>query len=317
MLEVRVIERRVEAEDVLSFEVQRTDGGALPPYTAGAHIDVHLPDKLIRQYSLCGPHAKPHTYLIGVLKEPSSRGGSKALHERVQVGDTLLISEPRNKFPLDVHARRSLLFAGGIGITPILAMADELARDGRNFELHYRTRSRARMAFIERIASSPWAAKASLHFDDGAAEQRLDAARVLGAPADDTHVYVCGPSGFMNYVLGAGRTLGWEEARLHREYFVAEPVDHAADKPFELELRRSGRTVFVPADISAASALANAGVEIPLSCEQGVCGTCLTSVLEGIPDHRDFYLTEEEHQRNDRFTPCCSRSLTPRLLVDL
>jgi vanillate O-demethylase ferredoxin subunit len=317
VLEVRVIERRVEAEDVLSFEVQRTDGGALPPYTAGAHIDVHLPDKLIRQYSLCGPHAKPHTYLIGVLKEPSSRGGSKALRERVQVGDTLLISEPRNKFPLDVHARRSLLFAGGIGITPILAMADELARDGRDFELHYCTRSRARMAFIERIASSPWAAKASLHFDDGAAEQRLDAARVLGGPADDTHIYVCGPSGFMNYVLGAGRTLGWEEARLHREYFVAEPVDHAADKPFELELRRSGRTVFVPADISAASALANAGVEIPLSCEQGVCGTCLTSVLEGIPDHRDFYLTAEEHQRNDRFTPCCSRSLTPRLLVDL
>jgi vanillate O-demethylase ferredoxin subunit len=317
VLEVRVTERRVEAADVLSFEVQRADGGVLPRYAAGAHIDVHLPDKLIRQYSLCGPHAKPHTYLIGVLKEPTSRGGSKALHERVQVGDKLLISEPRNKFPLDVHARRSLLFAGGIGITPILAMADELARDGRDFELHYCTRSRARMAFIERIASSPWAAKASLHFDDGAAEQRLDAARVLGGPADDTHVYVCGPSGFMNYVLGAGRTLGWEEARLHREYFVAEPVDHGSDKPFELELRRSGRTVFVPVDKSAASALAEAGVEIPLSCEQGVCGTCLTRVLEGIPDHRDFYLTEEEHQRNDSFTPCCSRSVTPRLLIDL
>jgi vanillate O-demethylase ferredoxin subunit len=121
----------------------------------------------------------------------------------------------------------------------------------------------------------------------------------------------------MNYVLGAGRTLGWEEARLHREYFVAEPVDHASDKAFELELRRSGRTVFVPVDKSAASALAEAGVEIPLSCEQGVCGTCLTRVLEGIPDHRDFYLTEEEHQRNDSFTPCCSRSVTPRLLIDL
>jgi vanillate O-demethylase ferredoxin subunit len=317
VLEVRVIERRVEAEDVLSFEVQRKDGGALPPYAAGAHIDVHLPDKLVRQYSLCGPRARPGTYLIGVLKEPRSRGGSKALHDRVQVGDTLLISEPRNRFPLDVHARRSLLFAGGIGITPILGMADELARDGRDFELHYCTRSLARMAFIERIASGPWAANASLHFDDGAAEQSLDATRVLGAPADDTHAYVCGPAGFMNYVLRTGRTLGWEEARLHREYFVAEPVDHSADKPFELELRRSGRTVFVPAEISAASALANAGVEIPLSCEQGVCGTCLTSVLEGIPDHRDFYLTEEEHQRNDRFTPCCSRSLTPRLVVDL
>jgi vanillate O-demethylase ferredoxin subunit len=317
VLEVRVIERRAEAEDVLSFELRRADGAALPPYAAGAHIDVHLPDKLVRQYSLCGPHAKPDTYLIGVLKEASSRGGSKALHERVQVGDTLLISEPRNKFPLDLHARRSLLFAGGIGITPILAMADELARDGRDFELHYCTRSRARMAFIERIAASPWAAKASLHFDDGAADQRLDAARVLGAPADDTQAYVCGPGGFMNHVLGSARTLGWQEARLHREYFVAEPVDHGADKPFELELRRSGRTIFVPSDKSAAAALADAGVEVPLSCEQGVCGTCLTRVLGGVPDHRDFYLTDEEHQRNESFTPCCSRSLTPRLLVDL
>src|SRR5258708_12898270 len=129
------------------------------------------------------------------------------------------------------------------------------------------------MAFVERIASSPWAAKASLHFDDGAAEQRLDAARVLGAPADDTHVYVCGPSGFMNYVLGAGRTLGWEEARLHREYFVAEPVDHGSDKPFELELRRSGRTIFVPSDKSPATPPPHPPVDIPLSSQQGVRAT--------------------------------------------
>jgi len=121
----------------------------------------------------------------------------------------------------------------------------------------------------------------------------------------------------MNYVLGSGRTLGWEGARLHREYFVAEPVDHASDKPFEIQLRLSGRTIIVPSDKSAASALAEAGVEIPLSCEQGVCGTRLTRMLEGIANHRDFYLTEEEHQRNDRFTPCCSRSQTARLLVDL
>jgi vanillate O-demethylase ferredoxin subunit len=317
VLEVRIVGRRVEAEDILSFELQRADSGPLPPYSAGAHVDVHLPGGLVRQYSLCSPEGMHSKYTIGVLKEPSSRGGSKLLHERVQVGDTLAISEPRNKFPLDVHARRSLLFAGGIGITPILAMADELARDGRDFELHYCARSCGRMAFVERITSSPWAAKVSLHFDDGATEQRLDATRALAAPGDDAHVYVCGPAGFMNHILGTGRSLGWEETRLHREYFVAEPTNHAADKPFELELRRSGRKVFVPADKSAAAALAEAGVDIPLSCEQGVCGTCLTPVLDGIPEHRDFYLTEEEHQRNDRFTPCCSRSVTPRLLVDL
>src|SRR5258708_7326109 len=317
MLEVRVVGRRVGDEDGLSFEVERGRGRPLPPYGAGAQVDVHLPGGLVRQYSLCSPEGMHSKYTIGVLKEPNSRGGSKALHERVQVGDKLTISEPRNKFPLDVHARRSLLLAGGIGITPILAMADELGRDGRDFELHYCARSRGRMAFAERISSSPWSASASLHFDDGAAEQRLDATRVLGEPADDAHVYVCGPAGFMNHILGTGRTLGWQEARLHREYFVAEPVDHTSDKPFEIQLRRSGRTIVVPSDKSAASALAEAGVEIPLSCEQGVCGTCVTRVLEGIPDHRDFYLTEEEHQRNDSFTPCCSRSHTPRLLIDL
>jgi vanillate O-demethylase ferredoxin subunit len=316
VLEVRVVARRVEAEDILSFELQRADGSALPPYSAGAHVDMHLPGGLIRQYSLCSPEGAHGKYTIGVLKEPGSRGGSKALHEQVQIGDTLLISEPRNKFPLDVHARRSLLFAGGIGITPILAMADELARDGRDFELYYCARSRGRMAFIERIGSSPWAAMASLHFDDGAPEQRLDAGRVLAA-AGNAHLYVCGPGGFMNYALGASRSLGWQEARLHREYFTAEPVDHSGDKAFEVELHRSGRTIFVAADKSAASALSEAGVDIPLSCEQGVCGTCLTRVLEGIPEHRDFYLTDEEHLRNDRFTPCCSRSQTPRLLVDL
>src|SRR5258708_27780284 len=182
-------------------------------------------------------------YTIGVLKEPNSRGGSKALHERVQVGDKLTISEPRNKFPLDVHARRSLLLAGGIGITPILAMAHELARDGRDFELHYCARSRGRMAFVERITSSPWAARASLHFDDGAAQQRLDATRVLGAPADDAHVYVCGPGGFMNHILGTGRTLGWEEAPLHRRDFGAGPGDHTSGKPLRSHLRRSGRTL--------------------------------------------------------------------------
>ena len=162
--------------------------------SAGAHVDVHLPGGLVRQYSLCSPDGAHDRYTIGVLKEPNSRGGSKTLHELVQVGAVLTISEPRNKFPLDVHARRSLLFAGGIGITPILAMADELAREGREFELHYCARSRGRTAFIERITSSTWAASASLHFDDGAAEQRLDATRILGAPAHDAHVYVCGPA---------------------------------------------------------------------------------------------------------------------------
>jgi vanillate monooxygenase ferredoxin subunit len=156
-----------------------------------------------------------------------------------------------------------------------------------------------------------------VHVDDGPPQQQLDARVAIGSPAAGKHLYVCGPTGFMDHVLGTARALGWDEAHLHREYFAAAPVDHSADGPFELELRKSGRTIRVAADQSAAQALLDAGVEVPLSCEQGVCGTCLTRVLEGAPDHRDLYLNDTERDRNDCFMPCCSRSCTPRLVLDL
>ena len=317
MIEVIVVARTNQAQDICSFELARVDGAPLPAFEAGAHIDVHLPGGLIRQYSLCNPPWENRSYLIGVLKDPASRGGSQAMHEQMQVGQKLLIGEPRNLFPLNEDARRSLLFAGGIGITPILCMAERLHRLGADFQLHYCARSSERAAFVERLQAAPFAERVQLHFDDGPAAQRLDAAALLANPATDTHLYVCGPSGFMEHVLRTAKAQGWDDQRAHREYFAAAPINHANDGSFAVQLNSSGQIIQIRADQSVAEALEDSGILIPLSCEQGICGTCLTRVLAGEPEHRDLFLTEAEQAQNDQFTPCCSRAKSPLLVLDL
>jgi vanillate O-demethylase ferredoxin subunit len=317
IVRVEVTARSDLAEDTAGFELAAVDGGMLPPFEAGSHIDVHLSGGLVRQYSLHDLPSEPPRYRIGVLREPQSRGGSVALIEGVNVGDRLDVSVPRNHFPLDAGANRSILLAGGIGITPILCMAEQLFRDRRAFELHYCGRSGRRMAFLDRLKSSPFASDAHMHFDDGAKDQLLNANTVIGAPHADKHLYVCGPAGFMDHVLKTARDLGWQEPQLHREYFAAAPIDHSADGPFEIELKSSGQVIRVNAEESAAAALRDSGIPIAVSCEQGVCGTCMTRVVSGLPDHRDLYLTDAEHERNDCFTPCCSRARTPRLVLNL
>lgn len=317
LLRVRVAAKTAAADDIAVFELAALDGAALPPFEAGAHIDVHVPGGHVRQYSLYALPDDGGRYRIGVLRDPASRGGSVQLLDAVEPGDVLEVSCPRNHFGLHDGPDRSMLFAGGIGITPILCMAEQLARDGRPFELHYSGRTLSRMAFVDRLRHSAYADQVQLHVDDGPAQQQLDARAAIGAPAADRHLYVCGPTGYMDHVLGTARSLGWDEAHLHREYFAAAPIDHSADGPFELELRKSGRVIRVAAEQSAAQALLDAGVEVSLSCEQGVCGTCMTPVLGGRPDHRDLYLTDAEHERNDCFMPCCSRACTPRLVLDL
>ncbi len=316
-LTVRIARKRSEATDICSFELVEAGGKSLPPFAAGAHVDVQLPGGMTRQYSLCNDPTESHRYLIAVLREPNSRGGSRALHDEIREGDELQISEPKNHFPLAHEAKRSLLLAGGIGVTPILCMAERLAAAGADFEMHYCTRSPQRTAFRERIAASPFSNKVVFHFDDDPAKQRLDIPALLAAQTTGTHVYVCGPKGFMEAVLDSARASGWPESHLHYEFFSAEPVKSDADASFDVRLASSGRTITVPADKSVVQALYEAGVEIPISCEQGVCGTCLTRVLEGAPDHRDQYLTPEEQTANDQFTPCCSRSKSPLLVLDL
>ena len=317
LLQVKVAAKSVEADGIASYELAPLNERPLPAFEAGAHIDVHVPGGPVRQYSLYDPPGEERRYRIGVLRDPQSRGGSMLLVDSVREGDVITISPPRNHFALHAGTGGSLLFAGGIGITPILCMAQQLVREGRSFELHYCGRSLPRMAFVERLRSEPFSRQVHIHIDEGAPEQRLEARAAIGAGAPDKHLYVCGPTGFMDHVLTTARGLGWPEERLHREYFSAAAVDHSADSPFEIELKRSGRVIPVGVNQSAAQALLDAGVDVMLSCEQGVCGTCMTKVSGGVPDHRDLYLTDAEHATNDCFMPCCSRSRTPRLVLDL
>jgi vanillate O-demethylase ferredoxin subunit len=235
----------------------------------------------------------------------------------VQEGDSLRISAPKNHFPLAHEARQHLLLAGGIGITPVLCMAERLANIGAGFEMHYCTRSRDRTAFLDRIAQSGFADKVHFHFDDGVAAQKLDMTRLLARPETGVHLYVCGPRGFMDAVMGTARTGGWPEAQLHYEFFAAGAGTAEGDAEFEVQLASTGRIVTVPRDQSVLQALAAAGIDIPFACEQGVCGTCLTRILEGVPEHKDSYLTPEERTANDQFTPCCSRARSARLVLDL
>jgi vanillate monooxygenase ferredoxin subunit len=315
-LAVKVLRKKQEALDIASFELVKPDGSALPGFSAGSHIDVQVPGGLVRQYSLCNDAAENHRYRIAVLRDPSSRGGSIGMHDAVKEGDTLQISEPRNHFPL-VHADRTLLFAGGIGVTPLLAMAQRLANSGADFTLHYSTRSADRTAFRDEIAGSSYKDRVQFHFDDGDAAQKLDLKAALGQPQAGTHLYVCGPTGYIDFVVKTARDMGWPEDQVHLEYFGAAPQDTTGDRPFQVKIASSGQTYDIPADQTVVHALQEHGIEIMVSCEQGVCGTCITRVLQGECDHRDLYFTDEEKAKNDQFTPCCSRARTPLLVLDL
>jgi vanillate O-demethylase ferredoxin subunit len=322
LLPVRVARKAPEAEDICRLELVSAGGAPLPPFSAGAHVDVHLPGGLVRQYSLCNNPAEAGRYVLGVLREPASRGGSVAVHERLSEGDELLISPPRNLFPLAEAASGHLLLAGGIGLTPLLAMAETLAARGEPFALHVAARHAGRVAFRERLQKGPLAAHTQLHLDDGPPAQRLDLPVVLAAPAAGQHLYVCGPAGFIAAVLDTARAQGWPEAQLHCEHFGAAPAapgapGSAGDRPFELRLARSQRVVPVSAVQTAAQALNAAGIFVPTSCEQGICGTCLTRVLEGECEHRDQYLEPGEQAANDQFLPCCSRARGAALVLDL
>ena len=315
-LTVKVLSKRQEAQDIASFELGRPDGGTLPGFSAGSHVDVHLPNGLVRQYSLCNDAAESHRYSIAVLRDPKTRGGSAGMHDSVKEGDLIRISEPRNHFPL-VHAQRTVLLAGGIGITPLLCMAQRLQKIGADFELHYSTRSAGRTAFREEILASPFAQKVHFHFDDGAPEQMLNLPAALGAHDPGTHLYVCGPAGFIQHVTQTAQGMGWAQDQIHLEYFSAAPQDTGGDRAFEVKLASSGRVIPVAADQTVVQALTAHGVEVLYSCEQGVCGTCITRVLEGECDHRDMYFTDEEKAKHDQFTPCCSRAKSAMLVLDL
>ena len=316
MIDVAVRRIRDIATAIRSFELVAQDGRAMPGFTAGAHIDVHLPGAMTRQYSLCGEPGRTDAYTIAVLKTADSRGGSHALHA-LQEGDRLVVDGPRNHFPLVDSAGHSVLIAGGIGITPLLCMAESLAGANKSFELHYCVRNRPGAAFLNRLQMLPLKDRFLLYLDDAGPHGRIDFPGICRTPADAKHLYVCGPGGFMDAALGAAKQAGWQEANLHREYFAAAPVGGPAAGGFRVTLSRTGLIVDVGPNQTVVQALAARGVTIPTSCEQGICGTCLTRVLAGEPEHRDLYLTNAERARNEHFLPCCSRARSAELVLDL
>lgn len=312
-LKVVVRKRQVQGADVVVLDLTRADGGLLPVFDAGAHVDIHVAPGLIRQYSLCSDPADSAVYRLGVLKDPASRGGSLGVHDTLLEGAEVQISAPRNHFPLAQDAQRSVLIGGGIGITPMIAMAYALQAQGRDFELHYCGRSRTTSAFLDELGSAAFAERVHTHFDDEA--DRIDLPAVLGAGQAGVHVYTCGPAGFMDWIIDSALQAGYPDAQIHREYFQVE-VDNSGAS-FEVVAARSGKTVTVAEGQTILQALAEVGIDIEISCEQGVCGTCLCDVIEGEPDHRDVYFTDEEKAANDAILVCCSRAKSSKLVLDI
>ncbi|WP_195818692.1 PDR/VanB family oxidoreductase [Roseobacter sp. MH60115] len=315
LLEVKVAERLEDRGNILRLKLVGKEDTPLPPFEAGAHLDIqvaHNGTDLWRQYSLCGDPSEHGAYQLGILKDQNSRGGSVALHEVAQQGAELRISSPRNHFPLDETANHSVLLGGGIGITPILAMAHRLHHLGRRFELHYCTRSKGLTAFLDILADLPFREAITLHHDDDGTQYDLT---TLPKPDDGVRIYVCGPTGFMEWIIEGARAQGHAEDHIHREYFNAD-VDVTGDS-FEVEARASGVTVTVGPEETIVAALAREGIEVEVRCEEGVCGTCILDVLEGTPDHRDHFLTDDEKAENTEMTTCCSRAKSARLVLDI
>lgn len=314
-LEVRIKRVWNETPRVRALELAGLDRSELPTFTAGAHVDVYLDNGLVRQYSLWGDPADRGAYRIAVLRSEDSRGGSLAAHA-LRVGMTLRIGRPRNTFALEESAPAAVLIAGGIGVTPILAMATQLAASGKPFVVHYAVRSRSHAAFAERLRATAGEAAFMLYASDEPHPGRLDVTKALLSAPEGAHVYVCGPERLINAVMEAADSLGWARERVHFELFAAPAIGEDS-QAFDLHLARSGRIVHIPANRTAIEILAEHGIPVAASCRIGICGTCATTVLDGVPDHRDRCLTEEERSRNTSFTPCCSRARTPVLVVDL
>jgi len=310
---VRVVDIRRETADIVSLELVSADGAPLADYAPGAHIDVHVAPGLIRQYSLYEPPGST-SYFIAVKHEAQSRGGSAGIHAGVKPGDVLTISVPRNNFTLVANASHSILLAGGIGVTPIASMAGHLRNIGASYAIHYFARSAKDAALLARLERDH-SERLHPHYLDPAEVAAL-LREIIPTYQAGLHVYLCGPTAFMNLAQETMRN--WPAESVHIEHFVNElPSNGPMAGAFTVELARSGQRFVVEANESIVEVLARNGVDVPTSCEQGVCGTCITKVLKGRPDHRDVYMTDEEHAAGDQITPCVSRCLDDKLVLEL
>ncbi|ATB29421.1 PDR/VanB family oxidoreductase [Melittangium boletus] len=318
-LRLRVQRIAPEAEGILSYELVSPEGGALPAFEAGAHLDVQVPGGLTRQYSLCNDPAETHRYVIAVQKDAGGRGGSRAMHEQVREGDELTVSPPRCSFPL-LYARGYVLVAGGIGITPLLSMARALQRQDAPWHLHYCTRSPERTAFRELLTSPAFAHNVTLHHDNGDPAQQLDMKALLTRRSGGHRLYCCGPAPLMRAVREATNHHEWPREKVHFEAFSAEGVGAVgaqADIEFEVVVRSSGASYAVPPGSTVLQVLRQNGLRVPSDCEAGTCGACITRVLDGEPEHRDTFLPEAQRAARCNMMVCVSRARSRQLVLDL
>lgn len=303
------------ALDVKAFEFAHVDGLPLAPFTAGSHIELQLPNHVVRSYSLLNAPSEVHRYQIAVHRTPDSAGGSRYLHEELKVGEVVLASTPRNNFPLHESAPYSCFIAGGIGVTPLLPMAHRLVAIGRPWEIHLCAKTRRHAAFVEEILTLAQSSGGTchLHFDHEPGGQMLDIGALIQRLPQHTHFYCCGPNGMLGAFEQA--TVHCSERR-HVEYFAAKN-EAALTGGYVVRLARSGRDLQVPPGRSILDIVLEAGVAVATSCREGICGSCETKILEGEADHRDALLTPEEQAANQSMMICCSGAKSARLVLDL
>ncbi|ARQ02612.1 2Fe-2S iron-sulfur cluster-binding protein [Pseudorhodoplanes sinuspersici] len=300
-----ILKRREDmAEDIARFEFVAANGGELPRFDAGSHVDVVIAPEYLRQYSLAGNPADNSKYVLGVQREPQGRGGSILMLRAFREGRRVFISPPRNHFPLDETAMKSFLFAGGIGITPMLTMAHRLHEQGRDFELHYSARNRPSAAFMSDLSKVPWHNRVRWHMKDEGARADFDA--LLPSFCEGYHLYTCGSPRYMDGLFAVATAKGWPEEALHREYFTVPELPDYVNEPFVLKLARSGKRIEIPADKRATDVLAERGIAVDTKCSDGICGVCAAKVLSGEVEHRDHVLSKKEREK--KMILCCSRA---------
>jgi vanillate O-demethylase ferredoxin subunit len=299
------------AEQVHLYEFRPVSGTSVPRFTAGAHVDLHLSNGLVRQYSIANAQEERHRYVLGVKRDATGRGGSRFMHDELRVGAVVEVGGPRNNFPLVETAAYSVLIAGGIGVTPIVSMVARLRSLARPWELHYAVRRRSEAAFLDRLLAGDGHVRLHVDEEEGGV---LDVARIVGAAPDEAHLYCCGPAPMLEAFTAAAAS--WPAGRVHLEYF-SSTIAPAVESGFIVELARSKLRVEILPGQTILEMLRARGLDVQSSCEQGICGSCETRVLAGEPDHRDLLLSDEEKAANEVMMICCSGSRSPVLVLDL
>lgn len=320
LLRLKVRSLRQEAIDIKSYELVNIEGRELPPFTAGSHIDLHLSEGCVRQYSLCNDPSERTRYVIAVLNDRNGRGGSRLIHESFAIGTEIDVSPPRNNFNVAQDARHHLFLAGGIGITPIMAMIRQLQRAGAKFTLHYCTRGVAQTAFHDELIKLKGNGRVILHHDGGIPAQGLDISNLLRIQPRGTHLYICGPGGFMRVAQSAAAH--WSAGTVHFEHFAAEAKAKARQgseihdsEDFRIRVSSSGAEYSVPSNKSIVEVLRENGYQVDSSCEEGLCGACKTRYLSGEPVHSDYVLTDAE--KEEWVMICCARCRSRTLELDI